>query len=290
MLKFIPICVCVLHLFNGVSSRTTPYTKNAIQSRDGNLAPGQLTLNDMFREVEKLMEDTQHKLEEAVHQMNNESVKSQAFAQDLIPNYNLTISEGNVFGDPAVRVVEQITKDINNGTGDINVVRTVIQTSGRWNEVDHECLVDEDCGESSYCLYQILTSRCIPCKASHAACGKDEECCGGQLCVWGKCSPDGVRGQSGSICQYQNDCSPQHCCAFHKELLYPVCTPRLQEGERCHSHPNHLMDLLQWDVEGPREHCPCSEGLECQPLRRGSICLDSRESSGGQEVSQPDFL
>lgn len=245
-------------------------------------------MNDMFREVEKLMEDTQHKLEEAVHQMNNESAKSLSYAQDLIPNYNLTISEG-VLGDPSARVVEQITKEMDNRTGGINVVRTVIKTSGRWNEVDHECLIDEDCGDSSYCLYQILTSRCIPCKGPHTACAKDEECCGGQLCVWGKCSPDGVRGQSGSICQYQNDCSPQHCCAFHKELLYPVCTPRPQEHEACYSHPNHLMDLLLWDVEGPREHCPCAGGLECQPLRLGSLCLDSGVSSG-EEGPQPDFL
>lgn len=34
-----------------------------------------------------------------------------------------------------------------------------------------ECLIDEDCGESHYCLYQILTSKCIPCKASHAVSG-----------------------------------------------------------------------------------------------------------------------
>lgn len=33
------------------------------------VAHGQTTLNEMFREVEKLMEDTQQKLEEAVHQV-----------------------------------------------------------------------------------------------------------------------------------------------------------------------------------------------------------------------------
>lgn len=35
------------------------------------LALGQLTLNEMFKEVEKLMEDTQQKLEEAVHQVGH---------------------------------------------------------------------------------------------------------------------------------------------------------------------------------------------------------------------------
>lgn len=69
MIKFVTLVVW-LHLFNGVSSRRTPYAKNTLKALDGNLAPpGQITLNDMFREVEKLMEDTQHKLEEAVHQV-----------------------------------------------------------------------------------------------------------------------------------------------------------------------------------------------------------------------------
>lgn len=35
------------------------------------VALGQLTLNEMFKEVEKLMEDTQQKLEEAVHQVGH---------------------------------------------------------------------------------------------------------------------------------------------------------------------------------------------------------------------------
>ncbi|XP_041965038.1 dickkopf-related protein 3b [Alosa sapidissima] len=288
MLKFVTLFFW-LHIFNGVASRTTPYAKNGIKTIDRNLAPGQITLNDMFREVEKLMEDTQHKLEEAVHQINNESAKSQSYAQDLVPIYhNLTHSK-DALDDQAMHIVEQIKKETDNRTGEIHLSRTVIQTSGRWNEVDHECLIDEDCGEGSYCLYQVLTSRCIPCQASYASCGKDEECCSGQLCVWGKCSPDGVKGQSGSICQYQNDCSPENCCAFHKELLFPVCTPRPQEQQPCYSQPNMLMDLLLWDVEGPREHCPCAGGLECQPLRRGSLCLDVRGSSG-EDSPDPDFL
>lgn len=33
------------------------------------VARGQISLNDMLKEVEQLMEDTQHKLEEAVHQV-----------------------------------------------------------------------------------------------------------------------------------------------------------------------------------------------------------------------------
>lgn len=67
MIKFVTLIVWLY--FFSVSSLTTPYAENALKALDGKFAPGQITLNDMFREVEKLMEDTQHKLEEAVHQV-----------------------------------------------------------------------------------------------------------------------------------------------------------------------------------------------------------------------------
>lgn len=40
------------------------------------MALGQVTLNEMFKEVEKLMEDTQQKLEEAVHQVGHRASHS----------------------------------------------------------------------------------------------------------------------------------------------------------------------------------------------------------------------
>lgn len=46
-------------------------------------------------------------------------------------------------------------------------------------------------------------------------CRKDEECCDQQLCVWGQCSHNATRGEAGSTCQRQSDCSPDLCCAFH---------------------------------------------------------------------------
>ena len=51
-------------------------------------------------------------------------------------------------------------------------------------------------------------------------------------------------------------------------LLFPVCLAKPIERERCYASSNHLMELLSWDMEGegPREHCPCSGDLQCQPL------------------------
>lgn len=48
------------------------------------------------------------------------------------------------------------------------------------------------------------------------SCTKDKECCGEQLCVWGQCSLNAAKGEAGSTCQYQTDCSPDLCCLLHK--------------------------------------------------------------------------
>lgn len=49
------------------------------------------------------------------------------------------------------------------------------------------------------------------------------------------------------------------------ELLFPVCNPKPGKGESCLNHPNLLMDMLAWDQEGPRDHCPCADDIPCQP-------------------------
>ncbi|KAG5839833.1 hypothetical protein ANANG_G00209240 [Anguilla anguilla] len=255
------------------------------QTLEDNLAQGHATLNDMFREVEKLMEDTQHKLEEAVYQMDNESARSMLYVHDLPPNYQEESSTDRTVGNQSVHTVEKINMVTDNRTGVTHFSRTVIQSGGKENEVQHECIIDEDCEKGRYCLYESLRSRCLPCKALDTPCTKDEECCSGQLCVWGQCSENTTKGEAGSICQYQSDCNTELCCAFHKALLFPVCTTMPMERERCRTRPNHLMELLSWDMEGegPREHCPCAGGLQCLPRGRGSLCLKAQNSSSSEE-------
>ncbi|XP_030270578.1 dickkopf-related protein 3a isoform X2 [Sparus aurata] len=113
------------------------------------------------------------------------------------------------------------------------------------------------------------------------SCTKDEECCGEQLCVWGQCSQNATKGEAGSTCQYQSDCSSDLCCALHKALLFPVCLAKPIERERCLGASNHLVELLSWDMQGqgPRKHCPCAGDLQCQHLGRGSMCLKGEDSS-----------
>ncbi|XP_030641113.1 dickkopf-related protein 3b [Chanos chanos] len=280
MYKFALLALC-LGLVNGVVyKRTSPDPQDISETLAARVAQGQVTLNEMFREVEKLMEDTQQKLEEAVQQMDNETARSMSNAHGLPLNYHNETSTMEILGNQTIHTIEKIDKETDNETGGVYFSRTWIQTSGQWNEADHECLIDEDCGKDSYCFYEILTSKCMPCKAGNMICTKDEECCGDQLCVWGMCAQNRTKGQSGTICQYQSDCSPQHCCAFHKALLFPVCRPRPQKRQPCQGHPNMLMELLLWDVEGPRENCPCTAGLQCLSVGKESLCMDEKSSVG----------
>ncbi|XP_066504899.1 dickkopf-related protein 3b [Hoplias malabaricus] len=229
------------------------------------VARGQSSLNDMLKEVEQLMEDTQHKLEEAVHQMENETSRD-LYGYNMIPNFQFQETTE--------------AKEMDGQPGDIPHSKALFR-EGRWNEVDHECLVDEDCEQDNFCLYNINSSRCIPCKSTSMECVKDEECCGEQLCVWGLCAQNKTRGQSGTICQVQSDCSRQHCCAFHKALLFPVCRPSPLQGQGCYEEQNHLMELLMWDDEAPHEHCPCAAGLQCQQVGKESVCVKKSSPEKG---------
>ncbi|XP_053283134.1 dickkopf-related protein 3b [Pleuronectes platessa] len=234
LLLSVSVSLCLLRGTGG-SARS-----EALILRD-RLERGPASLNDMFREVEALMEDTQHILEEAVDQITTESSKSSLTSADL----HLRTDQ-----------------ETNNET----------EVSSPWNSVDHECMVDEDCGDLRYCLYEIQNSRCLPCIPTDMPCIKDEECCSDQMCVWGQCTVNATRGTEGTICQGQSDCRTDLCCAFQRELLFPVCNPHPGKGESCQNYPNLLMDMLAWDEEVPRDHCPCADHLQCRPHGRGFVC------------------
>uniref|UniRef100_A0A1A7YGQ0 Dickkopf homolog 3b n=1 Tax=Iconisemion striatum TaxID=60296 RepID=A0A1A7YGQ0_9TELE len=227
---------------------------------------GPVSLNEMFREVEELMEDTQHILDEAVDQMTTENAKFSSSSLDLHPNGTMRLRDGTT------RVLDRTDKETNNRTGEPPLSHVHMETSGQWNSISQECMVDEDCGDLKYCLYEMESSKCLPCIPTDMPCTKDEECCSDQMCVWGQCTVNATKGTEGTICQGQSDCRPDLCCAFQREFLFPVCNPKPARGEACLSHPNLLMDMLAWDQEGPRDHCPCADSLQCKPHRRGSVC------------------
>ncbi|XP_060796422.1 dickkopf-related protein 3a [Neoarius graeffei] len=236
-------------------------------------------LSDLFREVKKLADGTQ--LEDAGHQLDNGSAKSIQPIHNITSNYSNESSSEIVSGNQsAPAAVEAIDKTSDNVTGEIHMTRSVNQSSSKENDIDRECITDEDCEKGKYCLYDEHHSECMPCKQSDATCRKDEECCEGQLCVLGQCT-NATKGEAGTICQEQNDCNSDLCCAFREGLLFPVCSPKPKEREPCHISANHLMDLLSWDLghRSPKEHCPCAGDLQCQHLGRSLVCLKGPTSS-----------
>uniref|UniRef100_A0A8C7MWN3 Dickkopf WNT signaling pathway inhibitor 3a n=1 Tax=Oncorhynchus kisutch TaxID=8019 RepID=A0A8C7MWN3_ONCKI len=260
-----------------------PVDLDIIQILEDNLAQGHTTLNDMFEEVEQLMEDTHNKLEDAVHQMDNESAKSSLHPNNLPSNYHNESTSESVVETQSIHTIETLHKETDNRTEETHITRTVIQSSGKENNINH-CIIDEDCEKGKYCRYETHRSKYLTCKALDVPCKKDEECCTGQLCVWGQCSQNTTKGEAGSICQYQSNCT----------LLFRVCTAKPIERERCHGSSNHLMELLSWDIEGqgPREHCPCAGDLQCQHLSRGTLCCtrQSEEDLTDALYSEIDYI
>ncbi|KAM4617186.1 dickkopf-related protein 3 isoform 2-T2 [Discoglossus pictus] len=208
------------------------------------------SLNEMFREVEELMEDTQSKLQNAVKEMEAEDVSSRRVPslvpEDLPLNYhNASITETKI-GNKTIETQQEIVK---------------------------ECIIDEDCKPGNYCHFADSEYKCLPCKAKEV-CTRDGECCSGQLCVWGQCSKSS-RGERGTICERQQDCNPGLCCSVQPDLLFPVCTSLPMKGELCHDSSTQLLDFIGWELEpdGVLDRCPCANGLVCQPQNQALVSL-----------------
>ncbi|TRY93275.1 hypothetical protein DNTS_021651 [Danionella cerebrum] len=270
------LCLAVVHGIVPDISRTeidiiADLQRNAVEGRTAERDAMQI------QEVEDgQLEDTQPGPET---QMNLETTQSMP-SQD---NISANLSEIEILGgNQSISSTERINKttDTGNSTKETNNI-TSVQSRDTENNLNHDCVIDEDCEKNKYCLYETTSSRCLPCKELDVTCAKNEECCDGQLCVWGQCANNITKGNAGTICQYQKDCKDEYCCAFHKALLLPVCIPKPIERERCVIAANHLMDLLSWDLEeeGPQVHCPCVGDLECQHLGRGALCLEPQSSS-----------
>uniref|UniRef100_A0A8B9ID71 Dickkopf-related protein 3 n=1 Tax=Anser brachyrhynchus TaxID=132585 RepID=A0A8B9ID71_9AVES len=226
------------------------------------------SLGEMLREVEALMEDTQHKLRNAVQEMEAEEEGAKKLSEvnfeNLPPTYH------------------------NESNTETRIGNKTVQTH---QEIDKECIIDEDCETGKYCQFSTFEYKCQLCKTQHKHCSRDVECCGDQLCIWGECKKATSKGENGTICETQQDCNPGMCCAFQKELLFPVCTPLPEEGEPCHDPSNRLLNLITWELEpdGVLEQCPCASGLICQPHSHGttSVCELSSNETRNNEKEDP---
>ncbi|XP_056209135.1 dickkopf-related protein 3 [Falco biarmicus] len=254
------------------------------------------SLGEMLREVEALMEDTQHKLRNAVQEMEAEEEGAKKLSEvnfeNLPPNYHNESNTETRIGNKTVHTHQEIDKVTDNKTGSTVFSETVITSiKDGENKRNHECIIDEDCEMGKYCQFSTFEYKCQLCKNQHAHCSRDVECCGDQLCVWGECRKSTSKGENGTICENQHDCNPGMCCAFQKELLFPVCTPLPEEGEPCHDPSNRLLNLITWELEpdGVLEQCPCASGLICQPQSHSttSVCELSANETRNNEKEDP---
>ncbi|XP_072448579.1 dickkopf-related protein 3b [Chiloscyllium punctatum] len=222
-----------------------PALHRELPQEDATESVDQTSLREMFEEVEELMEDTQQKLQGAAREMELKQGRMLRDLESVSANYSKLGARSRA---------RNLT---------INALL----------ENKKECMVDEDCRNDHFCWVDVLESKCVPQRAQEENCTRDGECDSDSLCIWGQCKRSAMKGETGSICDKQQDCSGNLCCAFHTYLLFPVCTPLPTKGQLCRDPTLRSLDLITWEMEpdGALDHCPCAKGLVCQP--EGNIFL-----------------
>ncbi|XP_069759731.1 dickkopf-related protein 3b [Narcine bancroftii] len=213
-------------------------------------------LREMLQEVGALLDDTQGKLRDAAREMDLEP-KRAVWDPKFIPKNQRRESSSRL------------------GTGELS--------DGIRQDARKECIVDEDCGKDHFCQTHLMESKCFPQRAGEENCSRDGQCTWDHLCIWGECQANAERGQLGSICEQQEDCAGHLCCAFHPNLLFPVCTPLAEREQPCRDPDHQWLDFITWEMEpfGSLDKCPCSKGLLC--LREGDaltpMCKDGTRAT-----------
>ncbi|KAJ7986092.1 hypothetical protein DPEC_G00347220 [Dallia pectoralis] len=225
--------------------------------------------NPKLKVQENWVENPKLKVEE--NWVENPKLKVE---ENWVENPKLKVEE-NWVEDKKIKVKDTVHQVSNNTIGETQITQTRNQSRAKGNSIKNVCNIHEDCEKGKYCRHQKDRSSCRNCKPLDERCSEDKHCCTGLLCVWGQCSQNTTKGQAGSTCKKQSECSHDLCCAVHQALLFPVCKAKPIERERCVEISNDLTALLPGDKEdeSPRQHCPCVRDLKCKNLGHGSTCL-----------------
>ncbi|MEE6482846.1 hypothetical protein FKM82_013365 [Ascaphus truei] len=186
----------------------------------------------------------------------------------LPPNYHNEEQEEHQVGNATIISHRKIDKMTNNKTGETLISEktiTSLRQEENMNDEQWKCHDSSDCQEDQYCYSSFFNAECRECNIKEMECHRDNECCFGNLCVWGRCTEAVSVGNSGKRCDPSKDqCSPGLCCTKTDSLAFPVCAPFPAEGEPCRRQTSNLLRLLWGSVTGVGPgYCPCAEGLVC---------------------------
>ncbi|XP_070536204.1 uncharacterized protein [Ptychodera flava] len=155
--------------------------------------------------------------------------------------------------------------DTDNDDDDDSSLDFLSSDSSDWMDDKEECEFDDDCAEDEFCDnedFWFWPNECSDCFQADELCNRNAECCKGSLCVWGRCQPDTVAGDEGTLCEVDTDCFENMCCAYEIGLQTSVCQPMSIEGEECSGAKDTFFSNI---VGVPASGCPCATGLQCLP-------------------------
>lgn len=127
----------------------------------------------------------------------------------------------------------------------------------RGNSTMQHCKKDRHCEWGHYCHKH--NGLCHSCRNEEfSRCRRDNMCCDGMECVFGRCRKAMPRGTLNAKCRKDRKCDTGLCCV--KVHGQPICKQLLQEGEDCSVPEGGLGYSLN-------QKCPCAPGLVCKKVK-----------------------
>jgi len=126
-----------------------------------------------------------------------------------------------------------------------------------------ECNVHKPCPDADKYCHMFL---CVSCSKENVACTLNGQCCHG-TCKYGRCAKGASKGDAGTFCDRQQDCTgPELCCAREPAInpVISICKPALDEQETCGPYNQFRTVYIGGTIQPV---CgPCKAGLTCKQV------------------------